>query len=259
MVPNDYTSVSELSGYRVTEEQVVRMYTRYRFAADLCAGRDVLEVACGSGQGLGLLAKRAKGVRGGDFDPAIVSLAQKHYGDRLPIQQMDAHAIPLPDQSVDAVILFEAIYYLSHPVRFIREANRVLRKNGLLIIGTANKEWSGFNPSPLSHTYFSARELTDILEKEGYRVELFADCPVRESGFRDKVFGIIKEIAVQFHLMPKTMKGKEILKRIFMGRLQPLPVELQEGAVEYVPPVPVFVGAPINNFKVLFALGRKSE
>lgn len=130
MATNDFTSVSELSGYRVTQEQITRMHTRYRFAADLCVGRDVLEVACGSGQGLGLLAKRAKSVVGGDFDPAIVALAQKHYGDRIPVKQMNAHAIPFADQSLDVVIMFEAIYYLQDPLRFFRECKRVLRRGG---------------------------------------------------------------------------------------------------------------------------------
>jgi SAM-dependent methyltransferase len=259
LATNDYTSVSELSGYRVTQEQIARMYTRYRFAADLCVGRDVLEVACGSGQGLGLLAKRAKSVVGGDFDPAIVALAQKHYGDRIPVKQMNAHAIPFADQSLDAVILFEAIYYLKDPLLFFRECKRVLRKGGILVIGSANKEWPGFNPSPFSHTYFSAQELSGRLNNEGFDVEIFADCPVQRDGWQKKAVGWIKEVAVRFHLMPKTMKGKEILKRIFMGRLQPLPSELKEGMLVYSSPTPLPIGVPVNDFKVLFAVGRKSE
>ena len=59
--------------------------------------------------------------------------------------------------------------------------------------------------------------------------------------------------------MPKTMKGKEILKRVFMGRLQPLPSELEEGMLDYCPPVRVPIGVPVNDFKVLFAVGKKSD
>ncbi len=240
----------------MTREQISRMYTRYKFAADLCAGRDVLEVACGSGQGLGLLAGQAKTVLGGDFDPAIVELAKKHYGSRLDIRQMDAHSIPLPDRSLDAVILFEAIYYLREPEIFVREAKRLLRKNGLLIIGTANKEWAGFNPSPFSRRYFSSSELGDLLKREGFSVSLFADCLVQEAGVKDKVVGWMKERAVRWHLMPKTMKGKELLKRIFMGQLVVLPGELKDEMAKYSPPVPIPADKPETGHKVLFAVGR---
>jgi len=32
------------------------------------------------------------------------------------------------------------------------------------------------------------------------------------------------------------MKGKEFLKRIFMGKLVPLPPEITDGMAEYTPP-----------------------
>ncbi len=255
----DYTSVSELSGYRVTKDQLVRMFTRYMFASDLCTDRDVLEVACGSGQGLGLVARRAKSVRGGDFDPAIVALATQHYGDRISVQQMDAHSIPLDSGSLDAIILFEAIYYLRDPHLFVREAKRLLRKNGILLVGSVNTEWAGFNPSPFSHRYFSASELAHLLQGEGFQTELFADCFVGEGGLKSRVVEWLKEVAVRFHLIPKTMKGKEVLKRIFMGRLQHLPAELEEGLMSYLPPVPVSVEAPVKNYKVVFVLGRINQ
>lgn len=63
----DYTSVTEITGCNVTSEQLQRMYARYRFASELCDDKEVLEVACGSGQGLGYLAKKAKRVVGGDI------------------------------------------------------------------------------------------------------------------------------------------------------------------------------------------------
>jgi ubiquinone/menaquinone biosynthesis C-methylase UbiE len=72
---------------------------------------------------------------------------------------IDAHNLPFDDKSFDVVILYEAIYYLEHPERFIEEARRVLRENGTLLICTANKDWSGFNPSPYTYKYFSAPEL----------------------------------------------------------------------------------------------------
>ena len=49
----DYLDVTELSGDEVSEEQVVRLCQRYYWAKEYCVDKVVLEVACGSGQGLG--------------------------------------------------------------------------------------------------------------------------------------------------------------------------------------------------------------
>jgi len=43
------------------------LVARYALARDRGAGKDILEVACGSGIGLGFLARQAKWVVGGDF------------------------------------------------------------------------------------------------------------------------------------------------------------------------------------------------
>jgi hypothetical protein len=55
--------------------------------------------------------------------------------------------------------------------------------------------------------------------------------------------------------MPKTMKGKEFLKRIFMGKLVPLPPEIQDGMAEYTPPIPINYNICNVEYKVLFAIG----
>jgi SAM-dependent methyltransferase len=252
----DYASVTEVTGYNVTAEQIQRMFTRYQFASSYCAGKEVLEVACGTGQGLGYLARTAKRVVGGDYDGNIVKRAQDHYGDRLPIMRLDAHQLPFPDKSFDVVICFEAIYYLERPDAFVTEAHRVLRDGGVLIIGTANREWAGFNPSPYSHRYFSASELQELLSGARFSVETFADCPVSSGGMRDAVVSFIKQAAVKLHLIPKTMKGKEKLKRLFMGKLRPLPPEVTEGMSAYTSPVSIPSDLPVTQYKVIFAVGH---
>jgi len=82
----DYTIVTEVSHQKVTGEQIQRMYTRYRFASDFCQNKDVLEVACGSGQGLGFLALKAKRVVGIDINQKLLTLAEKHYQKNSKIE-----------------------------------------------------------------------------------------------------------------------------------------------------------------------------
>ena len=73
---------------------------------------------------------------------------------------------------------------------------------------------------------------------------------------KGRLISIISRIAVALHLIPKTMKGKEILKRIFFGKLLTLGEEIEDGMVEYCEPVPIPGDSPNCEYKVLFAVAR---
>ena len=64
----DFSSVTELPRQGATRMQMSMLRTRYGWAAQYTAGKDVLEVACGAGLGLGWLAERARRVAAGDVD-----------------------------------------------------------------------------------------------------------------------------------------------------------------------------------------------
>ena len=252
----DYTTVTEVPGNRITREQLERMYNRYCFASKFCEGKDVLEVACGSGIGLGYLVRTAKKVYGGDYTERLVRIAQEHYRGKINIFHLDAHKLPFKEDTFDMVILYEAIYYLANPGGFIDECRRILRKNGLITICTVNKDWSDFNPSPFSVRYFSAPELFEFLSQHGFDVELFGDCPISEGSMIDTIVSVIKRTAVVLHLMPKTMKMKEIFKRLLFGKLLELKNEIEDGVVEYSAPVPIPYSSPNLQYKVLYAIAR---
>jgi hypothetical protein len=59
--------------------------------------------------------------------------------------------------------------------------------------------------------------------------------------------------------MPKSMKGKQWLKRIFFGKLEPLPREIEDGMSEYTPPVSIPLESPCTSYKILYAVGRKAQ
>ncbi len=255
----EYVTITETPVTRGSREQLARLYSRYRFALDASRDGDVLEVACGAGLGLGYLSRHARSVTGGDIDEDNLRFARSTYGKRgnIEILKLDAEKLPFSDGNFDVVLLYEAIYYLPRPELFVREARRVLRSGGRLIVCSANKEWDEFNPSPLSRTYFSASELYDLLTSNLFRAEMYGECPVETKSARGKLTGMIKKIAVRFHLMPKTMKGKELLKRMFFGKLVALPAEITEGMSDYIPPVLIAHDKPCPDYKVVFAVGTK--
>jgi ubiquinone/menaquinone biosynthesis C-methylase UbiE len=248
----DFTTVTELSGDEVSQEQVERLAHRYYWAAEYCRGRDVLEVACGAGQGLGFIASVAKSVRGGDITPALVQRAQEHYGKRIELSEMDAQVLPFGDQSLDVVILFETLYYLPSPEQFVAECRRVLRPRGVVLIATANKDLYDFSPSPFSHRYLGVVELSTLFRAQRFQCEFFGNLPVQSVSLRQRVLRPIKAIVVRFNLMPKTMAAKKFLKRLVFGRLVPMPAEITADTATYSAPVRLSPDQPDRGFKVIY-------
>jgi SAM-dependent methyltransferase len=250
--PVTYAAVTEVSGEEVSQEQVDRMIRRYAWASGHCRGKDVIEVACGSGQGLGFLASVAGSVVGGDVSPDLVASARATYDQTIDIRVFDAHQLPFPDRMADVVLLFEAIYYLHAPEVFARECARILRPGGKLLVATANKDLYDFNPSPHSHRYFGAAELPALLEPFGFRCQLFGDTPLESVGLRQRFLRPVKRLAIGLGLMPKTMAGKRLLKRLVFGSMVEMPARLDIPASFQYLPLAIPVGQPDRRHKVIF-------
>lgn len=252
-----YFQITEHPGLKATKEQLERIYHRYHFARKFAKGKDVLEVACGSGIGLGYLQEVANTVIGGDIDEQNVQIAREHYKNRINVQVMDAHALPFPENSFDLLLLYEAIYYLKEPKIFIREASRVLRNGGVLIICTVNKDWKDFHPSPYTFNYFSVPELYDSLKDEFSEIEMYGAFKVEYKGVKAKLISLLKRLAVNFNLIPGSLNARAYLKRIFMGKLFPIPKELKEGLCQYHEPVSLSPHKKCEEFKIIYAVAKK--
>lgn len=248
---NDYSTVTETPGDEITREAASMLVTRYAHAARYCVGKDILEIACGSGQGLGYLGAHARRVVAGDCTHRLLKIAGRCYGDRFPFVRLDAKSLPFTSSVFDLVILYEAIYYLDSADQFISEAHRVLRPGGRLIISTVNREWRDFNPSPFSYSYPAAADLRALLETRFSSVDIYGCFPVSAASSVDKVVSLVRRVAIRFQLMPKTMSGKRFLKRLFLGKLVPVPHEITDDLAPQAPLVPVSGRGPCPDYKIL--------
>ena len=114
---------------------------RYLFADSYVSGKVVLDVACGSGFGSEMLARKAKEVTGVDISPEAVRYCQEHYQKaNLRFKRMDCYALEFPDSSYDVVVSFETIEHLRDQTVFLGEIKRVLKPGGFLILSTPNRE-----------------------------------------------------------------------------------------------------------------------
>lgn len=249
----DYAGVTEVPGNRLTREALSMAYSRYLFAAAFCSGNDVLEVACGAGQGLALLARSARSVIGADRMPGLLAQVPRGPSGRLPLVTLDAQALPFRGGVFDLVLLNEALYYLADPVRFWSESRRVLRTDGRVIVTTINSRWRDFSPSPHSTGYHTPSRLRHEMSAAGFAVELYGGFAVGEPRGAARAVSILKRAAGHARLIPRTMKGKAALKRLFYGRLVDAPAVIEEGMSPYDPPVPL--GDRETAFKVIYAVG----
>lgn len=228
------------------------MFSRYRWARDFSQGRRVLEVGCGSGQGVDYLSKTASLVVGSDFSvPLLKEAAVVARG--VPGVALDGAKLPFRDGSFDVVLLFEMIYYLSDLVTALNECKRVMTPGGAVLIVSANPERPGFNPSPFSNRYYSASELDAALAATGFAPSLYGNFRLEVAGLRSRALTLARETARRLHLIPKTMGGKTLLKRLVYGKLRAVR-SLEDPDLTYSPPVPLDGDAA--HFQVIYAAGR---
>jgi GT2 family glycosyltransferase/SAM-dependent methyltransferase len=153
---------------------------RYLYAAEFAAGKQVLDIACGEGYGSSVLAEVADRVVGVDIDPEIVGFAARKYQRaNLEFRAGPAHAIPVDQPGVfDLLVTFETLEHMSeeHQLQFLKEAKRLLKPEGVLLLSTPNKllytdEPNYSNPFHVKELYRG--EFHDLLLRYFHIVKIF--------------------------------------------------------------------------------------
>lgn len=99
---------------------------------DLC-GKSILDVPAGSGYTSAILKKYGAHVYAYDLFPEFFKL------DGVECKKTDLSCkLPLNDNSMDMIICQEGIEHLPNPLLLFQEFNRVLKKDGTLILTTPN-------------------------------------------------------------------------------------------------------------------------
>lgn len=257
----DYSIITESPGLRASQEQIAKLYQRYHFTSHYAEARDVLEVACGTGLGLGYTAKKARRIVGGDIDKSNVRIARKIFltNHQVDILVMNAHKIPFSNASFDLVVLFEALYYLKQAKAFVYEANRVLRESGILLICTDNRDSPDFVPSPYAYKYFSVPELYLLLEEQFDEVQIYGGFKIDTAGIRSKTVRALKRVAANLNLIPRSLAARAYLKRLFLGPLKPIPNEVFENMAPYEAPIPITPDEVSTNYRIIYAVAQKNK
>jgi ubiquinone/menaquinone biosynthesis C-methylase UbiE len=140
---------------------------RYKFALTYVTEKVVLDIACGTGYGIGLLQGTASFVCGVDVDAEAAVQARSECGVNAVVILGDGLRLPINDQSFDVVTSFETIEHLNERAAFLRELRRVLKPGGFLLLSTPNAHYTrpvDGKPSNPFHVYeYTPEELREEL------------------------------------------------------------------------------------------------
>ena len=131
-----------------------------------CAGLDVLEAGAGLGGGAAWLARheRPRRMVALDVSAAAVRACRERHLPRtgLSFEHGDAQALPFVDDSFDVVLSVESSHTYPRFDDFVREARRVLRDGGLLLL--ADFRAAG-----------RIERLREEIAREGFEIEVCED------------------------------------------------------------------------------------
>jgi 2-polyprenyl-3-methyl-5-hydroxy-6-metoxy-1,4-benzoquinol methylase len=140
----------------------------------------VLDIGCATGALLTRLRERGWRTHGVEISAPQAEYARRERG--LEIRTEPLEAVRFPKESFDAVLASHLIEHLNRPDILVREAHRILKKDGRFFITTPNI--AGFQSrlfrgawrsAIFDHLYlFSAKTLSALLARNGFYVERLA-------------------------------------------------------------------------------------
>jgi ubiquinone/menaquinone biosynthesis C-methylase UbiE len=119
-----YERERHLPYHRMLDDLEVELVERY------AAGKQVLEVGCGTGLILDRVAQFAAGSHGIDLSAGMLARAAAR---GLSVSQASATALPLPDASVDVAYSFKVLAHIPDIAGALSEMARVVRPGGYVI------------------------------------------------------------------------------------------------------------------------------
>jgi len=254
------TFQAESPGHLVTPEQLDMLYARYQLSGQFVMGKEVLEVACGPGLGLGYLHSKGAKVLGIDISKRNIAIATSHYKGRYNIflEQLDIEGLPIVKDTCDVLLCLEAIYYLKKPSAFLDATYRRLKAGGYFIISMPNKLAPGFIPSPLANWYPEAETLGYSLKAMNWEdIIIYGGFPIKAESLSKAIPWGSKWLGK----VPGGKLAKAFLNKKLFGRTIHLEKEILPEIVDkmqyHFEQIPLGINNP--RYKIIYAVCKKGE
>lgn len=157
---------------------------------------DVLDLASGDGVFAELIAAHARSVTCVDVSAAVIEAARKRLAGfpNVALHCGDMHRLPQPDASFDHVFAMHALSYSTDPAALLREAARLLRPGGRLVVATLRRHQHEETQRAYDHVNLGLEpeELHALLEGAALIVE---ECRVTSREARPPYFEVVTAIS----------------------------------------------------------------
>jgi ubiquinone/menaquinone biosynthesis C-methylase UbiE len=147
-----------------------RIITTLLESLGLAPSSRILEIGCGCGSNLREIRTHFDSY-GGDSDLTACRLANQKIPGR--IAAFDAHRLPFADSVFNAVLALDTLEHLADDVAALREAHRVLAREGLAIVTVPSFPalWWRHDIAEEHRRRYTKKSLTDTAHKAGFRVD----------------------------------------------------------------------------------------
>ena len=147
----------------------------YEWVAERSAGLDVVDMACGEGYGVDVLARRARSVTGVDANPEAFEHARAKYA--RPGVGFARELVQTFEQPCDALVFLQTIEHVDQPAEVLRHFRRLLRPGGAAYVSTPNlltlaPEGAEKSDNPWHLREYRAEEFRPLCESAFEHVEL---------------------------------------------------------------------------------------
>jgi len=136
-------------------------------------GKDVLEVACGTGRFTVMMAERGADIVGLDISGAMLREGRKNaqqagVADHLEFMRGDAARLPFPDDHFDVVVAMRFFHLADTPAKFLSEMARVAKKGVFFDTFNARSTRSLYNfLLPMGSRLYTRGEVERLLTETG--------------------------------------------------------------------------------------------
>lgn len=172
VVRNQYVQQWEM--FTVLFGELLSKICRFR------SGGTLLDIGAGVGTLVGVAANRGFMARGIEISPWAARFAREEKG--LDIRTGFLEEADFPDRHFDVITINHVLEHLPEPVAVITEVRRVLKDDGLLVVGVPNIDsvmarlkgvkWASLRPT--EHIWhFTPVTLRRLLRQEGFREVFF--------------------------------------------------------------------------------------
>lgn len=163
---------TEIASDVITSDNPIhqRLRKAYYLSQEYISG-NVLELGCGEGRGVELIAPKAESFTGVDKIQQVIDRLKSKHPDGDFRQMVIPPFTDLKDDTYDVVVSFQVIEHIKKDLEYLKEIHRVLKPGGLALITTPNIKMS-LSRNPWHIREYTADELTKLAQNIFMKVEM---------------------------------------------------------------------------------------